>query len=314
MKIVFFGTSDFAARLLTYLLDHNVEIVAVVTRPDKPRGRSLQLTPPPVKETLQKQNRDLPIHQPKKASSEEFEEVLKQYQADLFLVVAYGEIIKQNLLSLPPLGCINVHASLLPAYRGAAPMQRALMEGVSVTGVTIIEMVLEMDAGNIIETAETSVPEEMNLGELQEKLFSLAAPLLLKIILNLSSGPLTTYVQDPAKVTFAPKITAAEEIIDWTRPAKQIHNQIRALSPLPGAWCQIKIGNEIKRLKIKKSSVIQEMKGVPGALLSISKEECIVACGEGALRLLEVQLEGKKMMPIQDFLRGISDFFFPSND
>lgn len=312
MKIVFFGTSEFAARLLTYLLDHNIEIVAVVTRPDKPRGRSLQLAPPPVKEALQKQGYDLPIHQPKKASTEEFETLLKQYQADLFLVVAYGEIIKQNLLSLPPLGCINVHASLLPAYRGAAPMQRALMDGVTVTGVTIMEMVLEMDAGNIIETAEIPVPNEMNLEELQEKLYSLSGPLLLKVISNLKVGRLTTYAQDSTKVTFAPKITAEEEVIHWARSANQIHNQIRALSPFPGTWCQIKIGNEIKRFKIKKSRVIQEMKGVPGTVLSSSKGECIVACGQGALRLEEVQLEGKKTMPIQDFLRGNSDFSFPN--
>lgn len=304
LRVVFFGTSPFAAQILAYLIRQGIEVVAVVTRPDKPRGRSSQLLPPPVKETLKQIRPELPLHQPQKASTEEFTKLLKEYQADLFIVVAYGEILKENILCLPKLGCINIHASLLPAYRGAAPMQRALMDGVLKTGITIIDMVLEMDAGAMIATAETAVPQEMTLGELSEKLCSDACALLLQVIKDFKSGTIIKTPQDKSKVTFAAKITAQEEEIIWTRSSVQIHNQIRALSPQPGAWCRVQVGQEVKRLKIKKSRSLLELQGEPGTNLSFNKEEWIVACGQGGISLLEVQLEGKKSLPIKDFLRG----------
>ncbi|MES2344364.1 MAG: methionyl-tRNA formyltransferase [Chlamydiota bacterium] len=305
LRVVFFGTSIFAAQLLRFLVDHDVNIIAVVTRPDKPRGRSLQLLPPPVKEIAQKICLHIPLYQPKKASTDEFVEILKQFQADLFVVVAYGEIIKENVLSLPRLGCINVHASLLPEYRGAAPMQRALMDGVKKTGITIIDMVLEMDAGDIIATAEMSVPKEMILGELQEKLCFLACPLLLDVIKDFENGNVQKIPQDSSKITFAPKIQPKEEEIDWALSAEVIHNQIRALSPQPGAWCYVQVGQEVKRLKIKKSMPL-DCEGEFKKNISFNKREWIVACGKGALSLLEVQLEGKKSLSIKDFLSGYS--------
>lgn len=303
LKVVFFGTSVFAANLLAFLLKQNVDVVAVVTRMDKPRGRSSQLLPPPVKETLQSFRLDIPLYQPKKASTQEFVEVLKQHDADLFIVVAYGEIIKENLLHLPKLGCINIHASLLPAYRGAAPMQRALMDGVVKTGVTIIDMVIEMDAGDMIAAVEMDISQEMTLGELSEKLCALSCPLLLDVIENFKKGAVVRTAQDRSKVTFAPKITAEEEQIDWNTSAQQIHNKIRALSPQPGAWCHILIGDQIKRLKIKKS-LASSLSGQVGENLSLNQEEWIIACQTGSLSLLEVQLEGKKAMPIKEFLQG----------
>lgn len=306
IKIVFFGTSDFAANILLYLIEKGVTVCAVVTRPDKPRGRSSNLLPPPVKEELLKIHSSLPIYQPRKASTEEFSNILKKYEADLFVVVAYGEIIKENILNLPRLGCINVHASLLPAYRGAAPMQRALMDGVDKTGITIIEMVLEMDAGDMIETAELEVTQEMTLGELSEKLCRLACPLLFDVIENFKKEKILKTPQDRSKITFAPKILASEEEIFWNAPARKIHNQIRAFSPRPGAWCHVQVGNEIKRLKIKKSIFNLTLSGKPGETLILNKDEWVIACGEGAIKLLEVQLEGKKNMSIKDFLRGNS--------
>lgn len=312
LKIVFFGTSFFAAEILEYLVAQGVTLQAIVTRPDKPRGRSQQMQPPPVKERAAFLCPNVPLYQPIKASTPLFVETLTPYGADLFVVVAYGEIIKEILLNLPHLGCINVHASLLPSYRGAAPMQRALMEGVLKTGVTIIDMVLEMDAGDILATAETPVSQEMSLGDLQEKLYTLACPLLLKTIEDFSNSNVVRLPQDNSKVTFAAKLTPEDERILWSRPAEQIHNQIRALSPQPGAWCLAGEGKEQKRFKIKKSAVVNNLIGIPGEPLSYGKEEWIVGCGEGALRLLEVQLEGKKVMPIRQFLLGNSSPLFLS--
>lgn len=304
MKIVFFGTSSFAARLLTFLLDRGVDIVAVVTRPDRPRGRSLQEGFPPVKEKLLERASHLPVHQPEKASTPEFAELLRAYNADLFIVVAYGEIIKQNILSLPKRGCINVHASLLPAYRGAAPMQRALMDGVKETGITIIDMVLQMDAGDMLHQVKVPVPDEMTLGALDEALCKAAESALLTVLHAFETGTVKRMPQDPALVTFAAKITPEAEQIHWDQSAQKIHNQIRALSPTPGAWCLVRIGAQEKRLKIKRSTVVPNQSASPGTTLSFGKEGWIVACGEGALSLLEVQLEGKKTLLVEEFLRG----------
>lgn len=306
MKIIFFGTSLFAARVYRYLIKQQLQIVAVVTRTDKPKGRSLHLLPPPVKETCLEITPDIPLHQPLKASAPESADILKTYEADLFVVVAYGEIIKQNLLSMPRYGCINLHASLLPRYRGAAPMQRALMDGEKETGVTIIEMGVEMDAGDILGVVKTPIPESMNFGELDLTLSECGAPLLENVIRNIETCLAHKQSQDVSQVTFAPKLTAAEEEISWSKSATQLHNLIRALSPAPGAWCWVDIGGEKKRLKIKKAKVFKaSKKGLPGETIVFTKREWVVACGEGALSLLEVQLEGKKSMPLEAFVCGL---------
>jgi methionyl-tRNA formyltransferase len=171
VRIVFFGTSAFAARVLEDLIKQGIEICAIVTKIDKPKGRSLQTTPPPVKERALELAPQIPIYQPKKASTPEFAEILKNYQADLFVVVAYGEIIKTLLLEIPPLGCVNIHASLLPKYRGANPIVRCLMNGEKETGITIMDMVLEMDAGDMLEVAKIPIPDSMTFGELDQKCF-----------------------------------------------------------------------------------------------------------------------------------------------
>jgi methionyl-tRNA formyltransferase len=304
MKIVFFGTSSFAARVLTKLIEQRYQIAAVVTRPDRSKGRSLHLSPPPVKELSQKIRPDIPIFQPEKASTPEFANILQAIQADLFVVVAYGEIIKKNLLESPKLGCINIHASLLPKYRGAAPIQRSLMAGDKETGITIIEMSPQMDAGDILAMKAIPVPEQMTFGELEPLLCELSCELLFMVIDQFKHRTIVKQPQDHTQATLAPKITPEEEQIDWTKAALVLHNQIRAFSPSPGASCQIKIGNEQKRLKIKRSEVVPG-KGTPKDILSFGKEGFIVAAGDGALRLLEVQLEGKKAMSAADFVRGI---------
>jgi methionyl-tRNA formyltransferase len=306
MNIVFFGTSNFASTLLDCLLKHKLNIVAVVTRTDKPQGRSLKVSSPPVKELMQKTYPDLPILQPLKASTPEFAEHLKKYKPDLFIVAAYGEILKSFILDIPFLGAINVHGSLLPKYRGAAPIQRCLMNGDPETGVTIMKMVLEMDAGDMLEKATVQLSPATTFGELEEMLSKIACPALLKVIGQIKDGTVHPVQQDPLQVTFASKISSAETEIKWNRPAIEIHNLIRGISPQPGAWCWVQVGADKKRLKIKRSEVV-DTQGYFGENLVFSDKEWIVACSTGALKLLEVQLEGKKSLPIGEFLRGFHE-------
>jgi methionyl-tRNA formyltransferase len=305
VKIVFFGTSSFAAKILSTLIERGYPIAAVVTRPDRSKGRHLQSSPPPVKEVASQLVPDLLVYQPEKASSPEFASILKPLDADLFVVVAYGEIIKKNLLEMPKLGCINIHASLLPKFRGAAPIQRCLLEGEKATGITIIEMSLQIDAGDILAIEAIPISDEMTFGELEEKLCNLSIELLFDVIRQFEEGRVVKTPQDHTLATMAPKLTLEDEKIDWQKPATSIHNQIRALSPFPGAWCQMNIGSDVKRLKIKKAKVVKDVSGIPGEVLSFGKEGWIIACGQGALRLIEVQLEGKKAMSAEECLRGI---------
>lgn len=308
MNIVFFGTSSFAARILTRLIEKQYHIGAIVTRVDRPRGRDLRLSFPPVKETAIQVCPQIPLFQPEKASAPEFAEVLRPLNADLFVVVAYGEIIKQNLLSMPKHGCINIHASLLPKFRGAAPIQRSLMAGDAQTGITIIDMTPQMDAGDILAIQAIEVPMEMTYGELEPKLCDLGAELVMEVLNQFQNSSVTRTPQEHTLATLAPKILPADEKIDWNLSSAEIHNKIRALSPSPGAWSPIQIGNETKRLKIKKSLPLPpeaSQKCAPGAIIEAGKNGWIVSCGQGSLRLLEVQLEGKKTLSADDFIKGV---------
>jgi methionyl-tRNA formyltransferase len=306
MNIVFFGTSNFASTLLDCLLKAKLNIVAVVTRTDKPQGRSLKVSSPPVKELIAQSYPDLPILQPLKASTPEFADLLKKFNPDLFIVADYGEILKSLVLDMPFLGAINVHGSMLPKYRGAAPIQRSLINGDLKTSVSIVKMVLALDAGDVLAHEEIDLPPSMTFGELAQKMSLLSCPLLIKVIGQIKAGTLHPVPQDPSDVTLAAKITPAETEIKWNRSATEIHNLIRGISPQPGAWCWVQVGADKKRLKIKRSEVV-ENKGYFGENLVFSDKEWIVACGTGALKLLEVQLEGKKSLPIGEFLRGFHE-------
>jgi len=308
LKLIFFGTPQFAAELLRFFVEHSLQIVAVVTQPDRPQGRSLKLVPSATKQLASELLPQIPILQPQKASDPTFFQVLSDLQADLYVVAAFGQILPQKLLSLPPLGCINVHASLLPKYRGAAPIQRALMNGDPETGVSIQKMVYKLDAGDVIAEARIPLPEEMRQSELELRLVELSKPLLLDVLRRYESGIPAGIIQDDSQATFAPKIQSEEMQIDWTRPARSLHNQVRALSPKPGAWCWFEAGGERKKLKILKSSVSAEM-GFPGELLTLAKGRFGVAATRGALELLEVQPEGKKIMSVAEWLRGCRPFF-----
>ncbi len=278
------------------------QVVAVITRPDKPRGRSGTPVATPVKASALAHN--LPVYQPTKASAPEFAAFLKTLDADLFVVAAYAEILKQNVLDIPHKGCINVHGSLLPKYRGAAPVQRSIMEGETETGVTIMRMALQMDAGDILAIRKIPIPLEMTAGELMDALANLGKEALWEVLQNLDQ--IQPIKQDVALATHAKKITPEDAQVDWSLPCLSVHNQVRGVTPNPGAWCWVEVKGEKKRLLIKKTLPLPEVSGEPGQIESRIPLELVVACGSGSLSLLEIQLEGKKAMATKEFLRGIS--------
>lgn len=304
MKIVFFGTPPFSAQILEFLIQHDQEILAVVTRPDRPKGRSQKMQSSAVKTLCEEKYPRLPLFQPEKASDEAFAATLRALEPDVFVVVAYGEIIKQNLLDIPKKLPINIHASILPKFRGAAPIQRAIMEGETETGITIMEMVLKMDAGAMLEVAKTEIGEDMTLEELEGTLCKLAGPALLHVLEKVESGTLQKIEQDESQVTFAQKISLEDRIIDWKKSCHEIHNQIRGLSPFPGAFCFIEQNGQLKRLGIKRAQKSPDLSGMAGETIAYGNGEWVVGCGKGALSLLDLQMEGKKILDIESFLRG----------
>lgn len=304
MKIVFFGTPSFAAKVLNYLITHSVDVVAIVTKPDKARGRSKKLVYSAVKEFALENNLDIPIHQPEKASDPVFVDLLKKYKADLFVVVAYGEIVKQNLLEMPRLGCINLHASLLPKYRGASPIHAALLNGDRETGVTVIKMVEKMDAGDILGQKRMSISINMNFEELETKLYLLGQEVLLDVITQLQLGLSKQKAQKGSEASYVKKIDSSLAKIDWKEPANVLHNRVRAFSKKPGAWCSVEIKGQIKRLKIFLTSFCKETIATSKSTVAYGNGQWVIASSKGSLSLLEVQLEGKKRMKTEDFIRG----------
>lgn len=295
MKVVFFGTPDVAAHHLEALKDSQYQIVGIVTKPDRPQGRALKLMPPAVKVTASKLFSDVPLFQPEKCSTEEMIETLKSLGADLFVVVSYGEILSQALLDAAPFGAINVHFSLLPKLRGASPMVRSLMQGDLETGISIIRLVRKMDAGDVLGVEKMTIPPEMNVGVLEEHLTKLGIKCLLKVLADFENNQVIATPQDHAEATFAEKITPEECHIHWERPANELHNLIRALSPYPGAWCEVFIRGEKRRLKVFQAEVVQD---------SNMQQALIVPCQESYLRLKVIQVEGKPKMPVEEFLKG----------
>lgn len=303
-RVVFFGTPLFAASVLEYLATKPLEIIAVVTNPDKPIKRSKEPVFSPVKRKAIELH--IPVYQPEKASSEEFVQFLKELHADLFIVVAYSEIFKENFLTVPPLGAINVHASLLPKYRGAAPIQKAIWEGESESGVSIMKIAKKLDAGGVYKMVKTPITEEMTAGELSQKLSEIGAKALWEVIEAMEKGEhVFLSVQDEDKVTFAHKLHAEDGYIDFKKNATDTYNQIRACTPKPGAWTWIEIKGVKKRLLIKQAQKKPLLQGAPGKILPSDEHSLIIACSEGAISLLRVQLEAKKEMSISDFLRGL---------
>lgn len=304
MRIVFFGTPPFAAEILKALLREEWTIAGVVTAPDRPRGRSGKPAPSAVKQVALEAG--LSVHQPVKASSEESAQSLADFQADLFVVVAYGQILRENLLTMAPLGCINVHASLLPAYRGAAPIQTSILNGDVETGVTIMHMVRALDAGDMIRVSKVPIGPNTTAGELEELLCEASQPCLIQAIRDLQSGTATRTPQDEELVTYAGKLHPNDGEIDWSQSAQEVHNRIRAMTPRPGASCQIEIRGKRKRVKLLKSQLVQTSAEPAGVFLEIEEPRLIVSCGHGAVEILSLQVEGKKAVSTVEFLRGIS--------
>lgn len=295
MKIVFMGTPEFAEASLQKLLETDHQIVGVFTQPDKPKGRGYKLVAPPVKELALAYN--IPVFQPQKMRDGTALEILQELQPDLIAVVAYGKILPKEILELPRYGCINVHGSLLPKYRGAGPIQWSVINGESVTGVTTMYMGEGLDTGDMILKKETPIGENETYGELHDRLKEIGAQALVETIELIEQGKAPREVQDDSLSSYAPMLDKQIARLDFTKDAQTLHNLIRGLSPWPVAHTTV----DGKLLKVHRA-VLADGKGQPGEV--IDSKKFIVACKEGALELLEVQLEGGKRMKGEDFLRG----------
>ena len=299
MKIIFMGSAAFAVPSLHKILESEHEVIAVITQPDKPAGRGLEITACPVAAFARENN--LFLFQPEKVrSNTPFIENLKKLGADLFVVVAYGKILPKEVLAIPHKGCVNVHSSLLPKYRGPAPIHWAIINGDEETGVTTMFMNEKMDEGDIIHYCTTSIDECETAQDLHDRLAVLGSELLQQTLEAIAKNEAEPFAQPHHLQSYAPMLEREDGHINWQQPAKQVYNRFRGLTPWPGAFCFV----EGKRLHIHEAAFVNdEHKEKPGCILSLDKA-IVVACQTGKLYLLEVQLEGKKRMPVQDFLRG----------
>jgi methionyl-tRNA formyltransferase len=297
LKIVFMGTPDFAVPSLKALKSAGYEIPLVITQPDRPAGRGKKITPPPVKVVAE--SLKVPVYQPEKVKgNEELIKTLKEISPDLIVVAAYGKILPDEILNLPSFGCINVHASLLPEYRGASPIQSVLLDGKEETGVTIMKISPELDAGDIISQRKVKIEESDNAQTLHDKLAKVGAELLIETIPDYVSGKITPVPQDHSKATYCKPITKEMGRIDWKLPAKKIFNMVRAFTPWPSAYAEFKG----KRVKITEAEPVN-LQGNPGEVVKADRE-LVVATGEGALKIKRLRPEGRKEITGEEFIRG----------
>jgi len=300
MKILFMGTPEIAATSLKQLIDDGHNVTAVITREDKPRGRGNTMTPTPVKALAIEY--EIPVYTPSTLRDEAFAELLSELSPELIVVVAYGKILPESVLSYPEYGCINLHVSLLPRYRGAAPMQRAIMNGESETGVTVMYMDVGLDTGDIITCERFAIGKEDNLEDIHDRSATVGGRLLSDTIRKIERGEATRTKQDNSLATYAEKIEKADCKIDFTRPAGELDCIIRGITPIPGAFAYL----NGKMLKISKACPV-EGKGDVGEVIDtdgVGDGSFTVACGEGALKVLSVIPEGKGRMSAGDFVRG----------
>ena len=298
LKIVFMGTPDFAVPCLK-TLNENYEVIAVITQPDRPKGRGQKLMPSPIKEYALEHN--LTVLQPEKIKTSETEEQLKKLAPDLIVVVAFGQILSKAILEIPQLGCINVHASLLPKYRGAAPIHWSIINGETKTGITTMYMDVGLDTGDMILKEEVSISAKMNTGELHDTLMNIGAKTLLQTIKQIAEGSVVRNKQNDAKASYAPLLTKELERINWLLPAQEIYNLVRGLNPWPVAFSIFKG----KKLKIWQTKVIDNVTiGEIGTVLSLTETGFTVQTGKGILEILELQPESKRKMTAKDFVCG----------
>ena len=297
MRVVFMGTPDIAATCLKRILADGFQVVGVYTQPDRPKGRGMKLTASPVKEVALEAG--IPVFQPENFREEETVEALRALKPDVCAVVAYGRILPQKVLDVPTFGCINIHASLLPKYRGSAPYQWAVLNGEKETGVTAMYLCREMDAGDMIDRVTTPIGENETAGEVLDRLALLGAGLLSKTLTRFQAGPVAGEKQDESLVSYAPMLDKSLCPIDFHRTAQQVHDQVRGLQPWPVATMEL----QGKRFKVHETRIAAG-KGEPGEILGLTKTGLVIACGEGAVEIRSLQAEGGKRMNAPDYFRG----------
>lgn len=300
LNLIFMGTPEFSVATLKALHEAGHKIVAVYTQPPRPAGRrGLELTKSPVHQVAEELG--IPVFTPVSLKSEEEQRRFRDLNADAAVVVAYGLLLPKPILEGTRLGAYNGHASLLPRWRGAAPIQRAIMAGHAETGMMIMKMDEGLDTGPVALTRVVKINPDMTAGELHDALKETGAALMVEAMAALASGDLRLTPQAGEGATYARKISKEETRIDWTRPGRDVHNHIRGLSPMPGAWCEMELGGRLERVKVLRSTRVDDMGGEPGEVLD---DFLTVACGTGAVRLLELQRAGGKVVTAADFLRG----------
>ena len=297
MRVVFMGTPDIAATCLKRILADGFQVVGVYTQPDRPKGRGMKLTASPVKEVALEAG--IPVFQPENFREEETVEALRALKPDVCAVVAYGRILPQKVLDVPTFGCINIHASLLPKYRGSAPYQWAVLNGEKETGVTAMYLCREMDAGDMIDRVTTPIGENETAGEVLDRLALLGAGLLSKTLTRFQAGPVAGEKQDESLVSYAPMLDKSLCPIDFHRTAQQVHDQVRGLQPWPVATMEL----QGKHFKVHETRVTAG-EGEPGQILGLTKTGLVIACGEGAVEIRSLQAEGGKRMNAPDYFRG----------
>ena len=299
MRIVFMGTPDIAATCLSKIIADGFEVVGVYTQPDRPKNRGMKLAFSAVKEVAIAN--DLPVFQPENFKDEQIVSQLRELAPDVIAVVAYGRILPQTVLDIPAKGCINIHASLLPAYRGSAPYQWAVLDGCEKTGVSAMYLCREMDAGDVIAASETPIDPDETAGELLDRLAVIGAELLSETLTRLQSGEVAATPQDTSLVTYAPMLDKSICPIDWSKTAQQVHNHVRGLNPWPVAITELRG----QKFKIYATAIVDGEKGAqPGTILGLSKTGLKIACGEGAVEIRVLQAEGGKRMSAPDYFRG----------
>ncbi len=291
------GTPDIAATCLKKIIADGFDVVGVYTQPDRPKGRGMKMVASPVKEVALANG--LPVFQPENFREEETVRQLRDLQPDVCAVVAYGRILPQKVLDVPTRGCVNIHASVLPRYRGSAPYQWAVLDGLKETGVTAQHMVLEMDAGDVIDVAKTPIGPDETAGELLDKLAVLGADLLSRTLTRFENGPVAGTPQKEAEVSFAPMLDKSMCPIDWNKTAQQVHDHVRGLHPWPVATMEL----QGKKFKVHATSIV-DGSGKPGEILGLTKTGLKIACGEGAVEVRSLQAEGGKRMAAPDYFRG----------
>ena len=292
------GTPDIAATCLKQILSDGFDVVGVYTQPDRPKGRGMKLVASPVKQIAQAAG--IPVYQPENFREEETVRQLRDLKPDVCAVVAYGRLLPQKVLDVPKLGCINIHASILPKYRGSAPYQWAVLDGLTETGVTAMYLVREMDAGDIIDVSRTPIGDNETAGELLDRLAVLGAALLSKTLSRLSAGETLPHTaQDESQVSYAPMLDKSMCPIDWSKSARQVHDQVRGLHPWPVATMEL----NGKQFKVHETRVVPG-RGAPGTVLELNKNGLVIACGQDAVEIRSLQAEGGKRMSAADYFRG----------